>query len=204
MEDPEWTKDYVRRYRKIFVAIMGGIPIRRFTPDDEDSYIRHFMRPVGGPILDLACGPGRWTRTITDTVGAERTIGLDLSFAMLNLARKALPDSLLVRATALPLPFKSSSLGGVNCWNALQTLPEPARIITEVGRCLRPGGLFTCFTFRRGHGPYQLVQRAWEAIVKVRALDPDKLRQWLTAAELEIKDLQGPNLILLFTAEKRY
>jgi ubiquinone/menaquinone biosynthesis C-methylase UbiE len=74
---------------------------------------------------------------------------------MLDQARAVLPDILLVRASALALPFGDRSLAAVNCWNALQVLPAPDQVIAEVGRCLRPGGSLTVFTFRPSPSPIQ-------------------------------------------------
>ena len=38
------------------------------------------------------------------------------------------------------LPFADGSLGGVLAILVIQHLPDPARFVTEIRRCLRPGG----------------------------------------------------------------
>ena len=162
------------------------------------------MQPVEkGAILDLACGSGLATRTLAERFDADRVVGLDISFAMLDLARRAVPDVLLVRGSAVKLPFANASLGAVNCWDALQAIPDPLRAIQEVGRCLRQDGSFTCFTFRKSSGPYRLVQSAIAGVVGSTVVGFQELSHALDAAAMDVVDKSGPGHTLLFTARKR-
>jgi SAM-dependent methyltransferase len=149
LQDPLHVTRYEQETRVAFLNLMGANWTASLTPAGEDDYLRARLEPVDGPVLDLGCGAGRWTRTVTESVGAGRVIGLDLSVAMIDLIRAELPDLCVVRANALQLPFATGSLGAVNCSNALQLFPEPRTVIQEIGRCLKPGGSFTAFTFRQ-------------------------------------------------------
>jgi SAM-dependent methyltransferase len=60
------------------------------------------LRP--GRVLDVGCGTGWLTRLLEGHV-----VGLDPSESMLRLARERVPDALLVRAAAPPLPFLERS-----------------------------------------------------------------------------------------------
>ena len=53
-----------------------------------------------GHVLDVGCGTGWLTRCLRG-----RIVGLDPSASMLRLARRRVPDALLVHAAAPPLPF---------------------------------------------------------------------------------------------------
>jgi len=194
---------YESVWRPAFVRSMGRNWNRALTPELEDAYLLEHVQPANGPVLDLACGAGRWTRTLVQRFGPENVIGFDLSFASLRACRAANPDSPLVRGNAWTLPFADQTFGAINCSNSLQLIPDTPRVLKEVGRTLKPGGTFTCFTFRRSpSSTYRLLQGTVERVMSVRAFRIEDIQQWLNAANMELVDVSGPNLALLFTARK--
>lgn len=195
---------YEKRWRPAFVRTMGRNWSGELTPEGEDAYLLEHARPGDDPVLDLACGAGRWTRTLVDRFGPERVIGFDLSFASLRACRKAVPNATLLRGNAWTLPFAENKFGAINCSNSLQLIPDTPRVLSEVGRALKPAGTFTCFTFRKSPpGIYRLLQATVERVMSVRAFRIEDIETWLRAANLELIDVSGPNLVLLFTARKR-
>lgn len=206
LQDPLHVPRYEPHMRASFLDIMGGNWDHDLSPEDEDDYLRAHLRPAPAPglVMDLGCGAGRWTRTIAQHVGMSRLVGLDLSVAMIDLIRRELPGLCVVRGTALQLPFATASLGAVNCSNALQLLPDPRAVIQEVGRCLRPGGVFTVFTFRQADTPaYRYFQQRHEQTFNVRSFQIAELVTWLGSAGLELLDLRAPASMLLFTARRQ-
>jgi SAM-dependent methyltransferase len=203
LQDPLHVTRYEGETRVAFLNLMGANWNASLTPTGEDDYLRARLAPVAGPVLDLGCGAGRWTRTVMESAGAARVIGLDLSIAMIDLIRAELPELCVVRANALQLPFATGSLGAVNCSNALQLFPEPRTVIQEIGRCLKPGGTFTAFTFRQADRPtYRYFQLQHEKTFNVRSFRVDELVTWLTSAGLELTDLTSPAGTLLLTARR--
>ncbi len=203
LQDPLHVPRYERQTRSAFLDIMGANWDRAFTPEDEDDYLRAHLRPAAGLVLDLGCGAGRWTRTIARQVGPSRLVGLDLSVPMIELIRRELPELCVVRGTALQLPFGTGSLGAVNCSNALQLMPDPRAVVHEVGRCLRPGGVFTVFTFRQAERPaYRYFQQRHEQTFNVRAFQPAELVTWLGSAGLDLLDFRTHASMILFTARR--
>ncbi|WP_049652983.1 class I SAM-dependent methyltransferase [Kitasatospora sp. MY 5-36] len=201
--DPLLAGRYERGLRAGFVRIMGANWGGWVSLDDEDAYLSEHVRPVDGPVLDLAAGAGRWTRVLARSLGEERVIALDLSAEMLAQLRAKLDRVLTVRGSALELPFEDASLGGVNCWNALQAIPDPERAIREVGRCLRPGGTFTVMTFRQAADPlYRQFQSRLERQAHRGSFDPEQLTGWLADAGMTVRDLSGPGNFLFVTAAK--
>lgn len=94
-----------------------------------------------------------------------------------------------------PLPFATGSLGAVHS-NALHLLPEPRAVVREIGRCLRPGGIFTAVTVRRADRPaHRYFQRR-----RGRAFEITELVTWLGSAGLELVDLRTRADTVLFTA----
>lgn len=204
MEIPPLVSIYERHLRPNFVRSMGRNWDGALTPAREDDYLLNHVQPVDGLVLDLACGAGRWTRTLVGKFGEDGVIGFDLSYASLRASRAVIPNTLLVRGNALELPFADQTFGAINCSNSLQLIPNTPQVLKEVGRTLSPGGTFTCFTFRKSPpGAYRAFQGTLERILSVRAFAVDDLRSWLDAANMELIDVSGPNLALLFTARRR-
>jgi SAM-dependent methyltransferase len=109
-------------------------------------------------VLDLACGPGIYTRPLARRLSRGRVVGLDLSAPMLahasRLRRKEGLDRLdLVRGSALDLPFPPACFDVVNCCGALHLFPDVPRALGEIHRVLTPGGRFTMAVIRAGDLP---------------------------------------------------
>ncbi|MFI8952683.1 methyltransferase domain-containing protein [Streptomyces sp. NPDC053750] len=191
---------YDNALRPAFLRLMGENWAGAVSVADEDRYLAERVRPADedAPVLDLAAGTGRWTSVLAGVVGRDRVIALDLSGAMLERLSSSLPRLTTVRAGALALPFADASLSAVNCWNALQAVPDAAAAIAEVGRCLRPGGTFTLLTFRPAADPlYRYFQTHTQGVI---VFEPDALRGMLEEAGMAVRDLSGPGSFLFATA----
>jgi SAM-dependent methyltransferase len=95
------------------------------------------------PALDLACGAGRHSRALTEHWW---TVGLDLSPALLRVARDEERDAPFVRADMRCLPFRSQSFGlVVNLFTSFGYFRDDAQhrhVIGEVARVTQRGGSF--------------------------------------------------------------
>ncbi|MBP9204291.1 MAG: class I SAM-dependent methyltransferase [Kofleriaceae bacterium] len=93
---------------------------------------------AGGPVLDLGCGDGHLMELLLRR-GLD-TVGVDLSPGELTAARgRGL--STLARARAQALPFADGAFAAVTSHLASMLMPEPDRVLAEVARVLRPGGV---------------------------------------------------------------
>jgi SAM-dependent methyltransferase len=89
-------------------------------------------------ILDIACGTGIVTRRL---LRPERTVvGVDRSPGMLGLAGQRVPGG-VVRGDARWLPLASDGVDAVVIVWLLHLLPDPALVLAEAARVLRPGGV---------------------------------------------------------------
>ncbi|HEX5005355.1 MAG TPA: methyltransferase domain-containing protein [Gemmatimonadales bacterium] len=96
----------------------------------------------GWRALDVGCGAGRHARALA--AAGVRPVGLDLSAALLKVARGAgVP---LVRADMRRLPVRDASVDlAVNLFTSFgyfEQDAEHAAVLRGVARCLRPGGWF--------------------------------------------------------------
>ncbi|MGI8727073.1 MAG: methyltransferase domain-containing protein [Solirubrobacterales bacterium] len=126
---------------------------------DEEVRIARLLLGLaeGHRVMDLACGPGNFTRSFARTVGAEGlAVGVDVSESMLAKAagdsKRSAGDQLAyVRADATELPFSDAAFDGVCCFGALYLISDPAEAMAEMRRVLRPGGRVAIMTsVRRG------------------------------------------------------
>lgn len=206
-ETPSLALFYEALARPNFLRICGSNWDDVVTHDVEDAYISQHVRPVDGPVLDLAAGAGRWTRTLADTVGADRVIALDLNGPMLSVLRARLTEVPAIMSGATPLPFNDASLGAVLCWNALQAFHDDApAAIAEIGRCLRPGGTFTLLTYRNSDDPlyrhFLASHTPSQHAGGPRPFDLGTLKEWLADAGLRVREEWNPGTFVFITAER--
>ena len=141
-------------------------------------------------VLDVACGPGIYTRAFARRVPDGRVFALDLSRPMLRAAARrmredGLANVVLVRGTALDLPLPSATCDVVHCGGALHLFPDVPRVLAEIALVLKPGGRFTVATTLRGDGVLQDVAAAVRRrLVGMDSFTPAQLTSLLAAAGL--------------------
>lgn len=92
--------------------------------------------------LDVCCGTGAGL-TVLRRLCRQRITGVDFSTGMLEQARTAEPDAVLVRADARALPFTGGFDLAVTFGALGHFLPaERPALFAGVHRALRPGGVF--------------------------------------------------------------
>jgi SAM-dependent methyltransferase len=91
-------------------------------------------------VLDLACGTGAVTRIVAARCGAGRVTGVDITEAMLDVARTLVPDVTFLQGAFAALPVADGSADVVLCQQGLQFAPDRAAAVAEMARVLRPGG----------------------------------------------------------------
>lgn len=97
----------------------------------------------GQRVLDLACGPGRHSKALQQR--HAQVVGLDLSMPLLLTARHRGAGPLL-RADMRLLPLREGSFDAVlnlfTSFGYFASDQEHQRVLSEVARVLRPGGVF--------------------------------------------------------------
>lgn len=94
--------------------------------------------------LELACGPAAVGRALAHRVGSVH--GVDLTPAMIEkareeAAREGLANAKFSLGDATALEFEDASFDGVLTRFSLHHIPAPGRILEEMARVVRPGGL---------------------------------------------------------------
>jgi SAM-dependent methyltransferase len=136
--DPWWVEAFRADYLTVY-------PHRDLESARQE--VAHLVEQgVRGRVLDLCCGFGRHALALRKR-GAD-VFGLDLSPDLLARARE-LPDGellhdRLVRADARAIPFASGCFDAlVNLFSSFGYFGDDgdARVLSEIARVLRPGGL---------------------------------------------------------------
>ncbi len=128
-EEVAFWDGMARRY-----ARGGGLQ----TPALMDELLREPIAPVR--CMDLACGPGRTTARLAARFPDADVVGVDISPAMLEYARREHPHLRFERGRDSRLPAEDASLDLVTISLGLMLFPEPAPALAEIARVLRPGG----------------------------------------------------------------
>lgn len=104
-------------------------------------------------VLDLCCGSGQATQLLVKL--SQNVTGLDASPLSLQRAKQNVPQAEYVEAFAEEMPFTDNEFDLVHTSVALHEMqPEQLRkIIKEVYRVLKPGGVFTLVDFHNPSNP---------------------------------------------------
>ncbi|MET8755449.1 class I SAM-dependent methyltransferase [Streptomyces sp. NPDC004667] len=105
----------------------------------------------GGAVADLGCGPGGMTAYLNGL--GVRAFGVDLSPAMVAVARRSYPGLRFEVGRMAPLDIADGVLGGVLAWHSTAHTPpgELPAVFTEFARVLAPGG-YALLAFEAGDG----------------------------------------------------
>jgi ubiquinone/menaquinone biosynthesis C-methylase UbiE len=175
---------YERWWRPALGRVAKGVLGPRMA--DEHRIARLLLGLVPGDgVLDVACGPGNFTRDFSRSVGeAGLAVGIDASTTMLARAVRDTRSGAVayVRGDAVRLPFRDASFDAVCCFAALHLFEEPFVALDHMSRVLTPGGRIAIFTSCRTRSA---PLRTWDALLGagsgMRMFDRDEV----TSALLE-------------------
>ncbi len=120
------------------------------APEDWALYLETTFIPVykkvinkcrlsaGSAVLDIGCGSGLFIK-MAEAKEAGIT-GIDLSDALLNIARERNPFATLLNQDMASLPFKDQSFDLVTGFNSLQYAVDIMKVLKEIHRVLKADG----------------------------------------------------------------
>ena len=136
-------------------------------------------------VLDIGCGGGFLSNHLARE-GFDVT-GLDASQASLDVAIRHDTSGKVsyLLGDALALPFPDASFDAVCAMDFLEHVEDPARVVAEAARVLKPGGLFFFHTFNRNPLAWLVVIKGVEWFVKNTPRHMHVLRLFIKPRELE-------------------
>jgi demethylmenaquinone methyltransferase / 2-methoxy-6-polyprenyl-1,4-benzoquinol methylase len=103
---------------------------------------------AGDSTIDVAAGTGKLAAALADRVGPfGRVVAVDLSPAMVERGRHATRDIVqleFVVGDAMALDFDDARFEAATIGFALRVMPDPAAVLAELRRVVRPGGRVVC------------------------------------------------------------
>jgi ubiquinone/menaquinone biosynthesis C-methylase UbiE len=141
---------YERWWRPAFGRVTRGALSGGMRDEHRIARLLLGLTPGDG-VLDVACGPGNFTRDFARVVGPTGlAVGLDASATMLARAVRDTERAKLaiayVRGDAQMLPFRDGSFAAVCCFGALHVFEDPFVALDAMTRVLTPGGRIAIFT----------------------------------------------------------
>ena len=97
-----------------------------------------------GRVLDVGAGEGQVAR-LAASCGAATVVGVDPTWAQLEVARRRGGGPVYARAEAGRLPFPGGAFDAVVACLVFEHINDPDSALAEVGRVLVPGGRFLFF-----------------------------------------------------------
>jgi ubiquinone/menaquinone biosynthesis C-methylase UbiE len=102
-------------------------------------------RDLGDDVLEVGPGPGLTTDALRRALPWLTAVEVDHDLAHRLASRLAGTNVEVVEADATALPFEHNRFSGATCFTMLHHVPsaeDQDRLLAEVARVLRPGGLF--------------------------------------------------------------
>jgi ubiquinone/menaquinone biosynthesis C-methylase UbiE len=120
-------------------ALRYGFPFSRHFQEVWHSEMLREAPPSARLALDIGCGTGFFLHDVRRK--CDRAVGLDISFDMLQLARREVPGAFVSQGDAENLPFRDASFEVVFCKGALHHTRDHGGFLRNCFRILRPGGV---------------------------------------------------------------
>jgi len=119
-------------------------PFYRFLADDTFEQLDRFAGRIDGPLLDIGGAAGYLARA-ADGHGYDCVVVEPFYDQLFLHEQQPTPLTALADGRALPVP--DGSFGVVHCSNVLEHIPDYVRLLEEMVRVLRPGGVgYLAFT----------------------------------------------------------
>ena len=139
-------------YERWWRPILGQAIKGPFGPTTAGEFrlARDYLRlEPGDVVLDVACGPGNFTRALAESVGERGlAVGVDASPTMLEraVADTRCDNVAYLHADATELPLRTGGFDAVGCFLGLHLFDDPILAVERMAAILAPGGRLALFT----------------------------------------------------------
>ena len=173
---------YVETFGEIYPVIYGHRTVEAAAPEARFAADVLELSPRDR-VLDLGCGGGRHMAHLNGRVSL--IAGLDYSSALLDEARRLMPQCDVVRADMRAMPFAGAFDAVVNFFTSFGyfTDEENAGVAGQIAAALRPGGRFFVDYFLAGHARANLQA---ESIRRINGLTIEETR-WIDEVNQRLK-----------------
>ena len=201
------------------IARFGKLAARWWDPDGESRPL-HDLNPVraayvaarvdlrNARVADVGCGGGLLSESLA-RAGAHVT-GIDLGEKVIEIARLHLHESRLetpsldvdyrVQSSADLAAAEPASFDAVCCMELIEHVPDPAALVSDLARMVKPGGIVVMSTLNRTPAAFGAAILGAEYITRMlprgthhyaQFLKPSELGRLMRHADLELEDVSG-------------
>ena len=186
---------------RIFMGAMGP-----GTRGEHDIALEMLAIEPGDTVLDVACGPGNFSRSFAQRAGGDGlVVGLDASRTMLERAvQEGVPGNVAyIRGDATRLPFDDEVFDAVCCFAALYFISDPLKALDEIVRVLKPGGRVAIMTsVSRGLAPDWMTDALVRRLTGVRVFGRDEVTGALRDRGLRLGEQRVAGLAQFVSAHR--
>ena len=203
---PGAGRGYEPLWRRRSLSLLTG---ENFPNEKETRLISLFVElESDGRYLDLGCSTGLYTRNIASRLyDSGDIVGIDISPSMLKEAarksRKAGARTSFARADAENLPFADATFNGAVCGGSLNEFGDPARVLAETARVLKPGGRIAIMGILKAETSWGRNLQSFLSTGGVQFFEPEELHRILQEAGFIPEDLRTHGPVFLTGAALR-
>ncbi len=155
-------------------------PAGRAHDNIQKQDVTHLLRAGRGveQLLDVGCGTGHWSSFFVQM--GYRVTGIDISPAMINVAREQVPQCRFIIGDVYELPFAEDTFDVTASMATLEFLPDAAAAVRAIARCTKPGGSILIGTLNRlAKLNQQRLREGKEPYASGNLMSPDELYELL-------------------------
>jgi 2-polyprenyl-6-hydroxyphenyl methylase/3-demethylubiquinone-9 3-methyltransferase len=201
------------------IARFGKLAARWWDPDGESrplhdlnpvraSYVADRVNLRGARVADVGCGGGLLSEALAKA--GARVTGIDLGDKVIEIARLHMHESRLenpsldidyrVQSSAELASVEPESFDAVCCMELIEHVPDPAALVSDLARMVKPGGVVVMSTLNRTPVAFGAAILGAEYIMRMlprgthhyaQFLKPSELGRLMRHAGLEIDDVSG-------------
>ncbi|HEY2017832.1 MAG TPA: class I SAM-dependent methyltransferase [Bryobacteraceae bacterium] len=156
---------------------------------------------LGSAVLEVGPGYGMATDVLRQTSPRVTTVEIDRRLAALLASRLSATNVNVIQGDGTALPFPDEVFSGAVCFTMLHHVPSAAlqdRLLAEVRRVLRPGGVFAGTDSLWSRGMQWIHYR--DTLV---AIDPGTFPSRLEQAGFTAVDIQQHGQVFRFRAHRQ-
>ncbi len=153
--------------------------------------IGEFGREKPRDIIDLGTAEGRMLNSVSEAYPSARCVGIEYDSSLVELSKRLYPNLEVIQGDIQEIDFPDESFDVVTATAVMEHVPRPEKVLGEVKRVLRPGGIVIVTV----PDPF------WERVaVLVRHLEDDKHQHVMNIREM--CDLMRENGFKILKAQK--